>query len=179
MIRRQAASLCLLTFISANALLIGAASLGPKVPLKGAISIVSIAPPPAINEPVAASAEAPTEKIKQVGVASWYGDGWQGRVTASGQRFDDNKLTAAHRTLPLNSQVRVTNLKTGRSVDVTITDRGPYVHGRVIDLSKAAAKKLGMVKKGLAPVRITNIAPPEPAPPSPQANTKVASLDMR
>jgi rare lipoprotein A len=75
--------------------------------------------------------------------------------------------------LPLNTQVRVTNLKTGRSVDVKITDRGPYVHGRMIDLSEAAAKKLGMVKKGLVPVQITTIAPPVPQ------SQKVASLDVQ
>jgi rare lipoprotein A len=179
MIRRQVVALCFLTFISASALLIGAASLGPKVPLNGAISVVPLALP-AMNAPEATSVQEPetNTEVKQIGVASWYGDEWQGHVMASGQRFDDKKMTAAHRTLPLNSQVRVTNLKTGRSVDVTITDRGPYVHGRVIDLSKAAARKLGMVKKGLAPVQITSIALPE-APASPQANTKVASLDVR
>lgn len=182
MVRRQATSLCLLTFLTANALLIGAAGLGPKVPLQDAISVVPLAPP-AIEAPESISAQAPETNtdVKQIGVASWYGGQWQGHVMASGQRFDDKKMTAAHRTLPLNSQVRVTNLETGRSVEVTITDRGPYVHGRVIDLSKAAAKKLGMVKGGLAPVRITSIAPPEqePAPVAAQTRTKVASLDVR
>lgn len=179
MVRRQATSMCLLTFLTADVLLIGATGLGPKLPVHGTIITVPLSPPPAINAPETDPAQTPLTKIKQVGIASWYGKEWQGRVMASGQRFDDDKLTAAHRTLPLNTQVRVTNIETGRSVDVTITDRGPYVHGRVIDLSKAAAKKLGMVKNGLAPVRITTIAPPAPAPAYPQANTKVASLDMR
>ena len=96
---------------------------------------------------------------------------------ASGKPFDDRQLTAAHRTLPLNTLVRVTNLHTGLSVDVTITDRGPYVHGRVIDLSKAAAQKLGMVKNGLVPVQITTIAPPASLPT--EGSQKVASLDVQ
>lgn len=182
MVRRHATSLCLLTFLSANALLIGAAGLGPKVPLTGRQIIAVSLAPPSTNAPESISAQEPETNtdVKQTGIASWYGDEWQGRVMASGQRFDDKKMTAAHRTLPLNTQVRVTNLETGRSVDVTITDRGPYVDGRLIDLSKAAAKKLGMVKGGLAPVRITTIAPPEQEPaPAGQTRTKVASLDIR
>jgi rare lipoprotein A len=176
MIRRRAASLCVLAFLTADALLIGAASLDPRMPLNGPIAIAPLTPPPSLAVSEDASPPAPAME-DQVGVASWYGEHWQGRVTASGKPFDDKKLTAAHRTLPLNTQVRVTNLKTGRSVKVTITDRGPYVHGRVIDLSKAAAKKLGMVKKGLVPVEITKLAPPAPLPP--QSTTKVASLDVQ
>ena len=95
----------------------------------------------------------------QTGIASWYGDHWQGRRTASGVRFDVQKLTAAHRSLPLNTIVRVTNLLNGSSVEVTINDRGPYVGKRVIDLSEAAAKLLSMTKKGLVPVRIETIVP--------------------
>jgi rare lipoprotein A len=174
MIRRQAASLCVLTFLTADVLLIGAMGVGPKIPIGGPIIAIPLAPPPeALDSAKAAVTDAPALAGNQVGVASWYGDHWQGRVTASGKRFDDKKLTAAHRTLPLNTKVRVTNLETGRSVNVTITDRGPYVHGRVIDLSKAAAKELGMVRDGLVPVQITTIAPEQPA------NTKVASLDVR
>lgn len=95
----------------------------------------------------------------QTGVASWYGFHWQGRKTASGTRFDTRLLTAAHRSLPLNTIVRVTNLLNGRSVEVLVNDRGPYVGHRVIDLSEAAAKQLDMVKKGLAPVRIELLRP--------------------
>jgi hypothetical protein len=91
---------------------------------------------------------------EQVGLASWYGADFQGKPTASGQIFDEEKLTAAHRTLPLRSRVRVTNLENGRSVEVRINDRGPYVQGRVLDLSTRAAKALGMHKEGLALVRI-------------------------
>jgi rare lipoprotein A len=91
---------------------------------------------------------------QQVGQASWYGGKFHGRRTASGARFDQNKLTAASRTLPLGSRARVTNLHNGRSVVVQITDRGPYARRRVIDLSRAAAQQLGMVKRGTARVRV-------------------------
>jgi rare lipoprotein A len=90
----------------------------------------------------------------QVGVASWYGPWHQGRRTATGERFDMRKLTAAHKTLPLDSKVRVTNLANGKSVEVTINDRGPYVGDRVIDLSERAARRLGMKEQGLATVRV-------------------------
>ena len=95
-----------------------------------------------------------TLAAEQVGLASWYGADFHGKPTASGQIFDEEKLTAAHRTLPLRSRVRVTNLENGRSVEVRINDRGPYVQGRVLDLSTRAAKALGMQKEGLALVRI-------------------------
>jgi rare lipoprotein A len=91
---------------------------------------------------------------RQVGIASWYGGRHQGRTTASGEIFDENRLTAAHRTLPLETKARVTNLENGRSVEVTVNDRGPYIRGRVIDLSARAAKELGMAQRGLALVRI-------------------------
>jgi rare lipoprotein A len=97
--------------------------------------------------------------FRQVGLASWYGPGFHGRRTASGDRFDQNDLTAAHRKLPLGSEVRVTNLENGRSIVVEINDRGPYVAGRVIDLSKAAARRLGMVDDGVARVRIEATPP--------------------
>src|SRR5579864_2880003 len=98
-----------------------------------------------------------------VGVASWYGEHWQGRKTAIGMRFDVRKLTAAHRSLPLNSRVRVTNIENGKSVIVLINDRGPYVDGRVIDLSTAAARRLSMIKKGVAPVQIDVVDMPMPS----------------
>ncbi len=93
----------------------------------------------------------------QVGKASWYGGKFHGRRTASGARFDQNRLTAASRTLPLGSRARVTNLDNGRSVEVEITDRGPYARGRVIDVSRAAAHELGMVKRGTVRVRVEPI----------------------
>ncbi len=126
---------------------------------------------------VAPSQAAAPLPVKQLaGTASWYGQHWRGRPTASGVRFDPNRLTAAHRTLPLNTRVRVTNLENARSVTVLINDRGPYVGGRVIDLSRAAAHRLGMVKEGLAPVRIKVLGGPhtttKPAAASPSVPTR-------
>ena len=94
------------------------------------------------------------QKVEQVGTASWYGPAHNGKETANGETFDQNQLTAAHPTLPLGTQATVTNLESGKSVNVTITDRGPYEHGRKIDLSRAAAQKIGMAKKGVAKVKI-------------------------
>ena len=92
--------------------------------------------------------------IEQTGEASSYGQEFQGKTTAAGEKFDKNDLTAAHPTLPLGTKAKVTNLKTGKSVDVRINDRGPYVKGRDIDVSQGAAKKLDMTKSGIAPVKI-------------------------
>lgn len=80
----------------------------------------------------------------QAGIASWYGPGFHGRPTASGERFNQGAMTAAHRTLPFGARVRVTLLGSGKAVVVRITDRGPFVRGRVIDLSKGAARRLGL-----------------------------------
>ena len=93
----------------------------------------------------------------ETGLASWYGKVHQGKRTASGERFDMHDLTAAHRTLPFGSIVRVTNLENGKSVKVRINDRGPFRDGRIIDLSQAAAQKLGMVQRGTARVEVTVI----------------------
>lgn len=90
----------------------------------------------------------------QEGIASWYGPGFHGNATTSGEIYDQNDLTAAHRTLPLGTRVAVTHLESGRSVEVRINDRGPFVDGRIIDLSFAAAKQLGMIGPGTGPVRI-------------------------
>ena len=84
----------------------------------------------------------------QTGAASWYGPGFHGKRTANGETFNTHPLTAAHKTLPFGTQVRVTNERTGKSVVVRINDRGPYAHGRVIDLSKAAAKTVGISGAG-------------------------------
>jgi rare lipoprotein A len=89
----------------------------------------------------------------QIGKASLYGN-LHGRRTASGERYDSNRLTAAHRSLPLNTRVRVTNLENGRSVTVKVNDRGPVRRDRVIDLSRSAAEQLGMRHQGLARVRV-------------------------
>ncbi|MFQ5849413.1 MAG: septal ring lytic transglycosylase RlpA family protein [Candidatus Binatia bacterium] len=96
----------------------------------------------------------PGSGASQTGLASWYGPGFHGRLTASGEIYNQYELTAAHRTLPLGSRVMVTSLQNGRSVEVSINDRGPFVKGRIIDLSYAAAKALGMVGPGTIPVHI-------------------------
>lgn len=88
------------------------------------------------------------------GIASYYGPGFQGKKTASGERFDMNDLTAAHKTLPFNTKVRVTNVENNKSVIVRINDRGPFKKGRVIDLSQAAAKKIGLIITGAAKVKL-------------------------
>ncbi|MFB0506141.1 MAG: septal ring lytic transglycosylase RlpA family protein [Thermodesulfobacteriota bacterium] len=90
----------------------------------------------------------------QHGVASWYGKKFHGNPTASGEIYDMYHLTAAHRTLPLGTYVMVTNLENNRSVEVKINDRGPFVKGRIIDLSYAAARSIDMVEKGTARVRV-------------------------
>lgn len=100
----------------------------------------------------------------ETGVASWYGHPYHGRPAADGEIYDMEKMTAAHRTLPFNTWVRVTNLDNGRTVEVRIIDRGPFVDGRIIDLSHAAAREIGLIGPGLAKVRIDVIsAPPTPA----------------
>ena len=88
------------------------------------------------------------------GVASWYGPGFEGNLTANGEVFDTSKLTAAHQTLPFDTLVRVTNLENGLAVVVRINDRGPFVGGRIIDLSRAAAERLDMIGSGTARVRL-------------------------
>ena len=93
------------------------------------------------------------------GVASYYGQRFHGRRTASGEIFDMGAMTAAHRTLPFGSYVRVTNPRTGQSVIVRINDRGPFIAGRSIDLSRAAAEEIGMIAAGHAPVQMELIAP--------------------
>jgi rare lipoprotein A (peptidoglycan hydrolase) len=93
-------------------------------------------------------------KVAQSGKASWYGRDFHGKPTASGEVFDQRLMTAAHKTLPLGSRARVINLTNGNSVEVTINDRGPFVPGRIIDLSRAAADELGILEAGLAQVRI-------------------------
>jgi len=93
-------------------------------------------------------------EMRERGNASYYGDKFHGRATASGERFNQNALTAAHRTLPFGTKVTVTNLKNGKKVVVKINDRGPFSKSRVIDLSKEAAKKIGMIQAGIVPVEL-------------------------
>ena len=139
--------------------------LWPCIVLAG---LASCAAPPAapIRQPSApapvAALPAPPSKPTQYGKASYYGPGLKGNETASGEKMDPNKLTAASKTLPLGSTAKVTNLDNSRSVDVTINDRGPYVRGRVIDLSAKAAKAVDLKKSGTTDVAVT----PDPVPSS-------------
>jgi rare lipoprotein A len=102
---------------------------------------------------VAASAPPPERASVRSGEASWYGPGFHGKETASGERYDQEELTAAHPTLPFGTRVRVTLVETGRSVVVRINDRGPTTD-RIIDLSRAAARELGLIEPGTGEVRI-------------------------
>lgn len=112
-------------------------------------------------------AKTPSVHRVQYGMASWYGGRDQGRLMACGEPFDEYEMTAAHRTLPFGTDVRVTNLRNGRSVVVKIKDRGPGVSGRVIDVSKAAARKLHFVGRGLTPVKIRVLSEPRKSSPAP------------
>lgn len=105
---------------------------------------------------IASPAEAADYDV--TGNASWYGARYHGRLTASGQRYDMNAMTAAHRTLPFGTKVRVVNLSNRRAVVVTINDRGPYAGRRVIDVSRRAAEILGMVDDGVVRVRVHTLA---------------------
>ena len=98
---------------------------------------------------------------KEVGEASWYGPGFQGNETANGETFDQNKMTAAHPTLPMGTKAEVTNLENDKKVEVRINDRGPYVGDRAIDLSRAAARKLDMEDDGTTQVKIEAKPPPK------------------
>ena len=96
----------------------------------------------------------PKWKPLQTGKASWYGGRWHGRLTANGERYNQNTMTAAHKTLRFGTKVRVTNLWTKKSCIVRVNNRGPYVKGRVIDLSVAAAKEIGSYWSGVVPVKL-------------------------
>ena len=128
-------------------------------------------------------------RYSETGIASWYGPQFDGKPTANGEIFDMNQISAAHRTLPLPSIVRVTNLSNGRSLKVRVNDRGPFAHGRIIDLSRRSAQLLGFEMQGTAKVEVTVLEAesrqvasnygqrqesPEPQPPPPTAAPRVA-----
>jgi rare lipoprotein A len=123
------------------------------VPLQPTTDVT--APVSAIEEP---ASSAPQETVLGRGSASYYASKFNGRRTASGERFDNSDFTAAHRSLPFGSRVRVTNPANGRSVIVRVNDRGPFTRGRLIDVSRAAADELGMVARGHADVELALIA---------------------
>ena len=108
----------------------------------------------ASTRPSRATTTPPAPGTRVVGFASWYGQRHQGRATASGEAFDMTKLTAAHRTMPFGTRLRVTNVENGRSVVVRVNDRGPWVDDRVLDVSLAAARALGMTGDGVTKVEI-------------------------
>ena len=116
--------------------------------------LVSILPYSAAYGEEQAASQATIQVGGQDGLASWYGGKFQGRQTANGEIFDTNKFTAAHKTLPFGTIVRVTNLENGKASLVRINDRGPFVEGRIIDLSRAAAVELEMAGMGIARVRV-------------------------
>ena len=146
---------------------------------KSPVPVASTPPPPAIEsparrpDPATATAHAPASPhlpappddvrgkpvSTEIGLASWYGP-YQNRRAADGSVYDGNWMTAAHRTLPMGTTVRVTNLATNQSVMVRITDRGPFVQGRTLDLSLAAAKAIGLYKMGVAKVKVEAFAHP-------------------
>ena len=120
-------------------------------PLRAAIAIAALA---ALSGCATTTPRTADRPVGESGVASFYSDALQGRRTASGERYDRDALTAAHRTLPFGSRVRVTNLDNGRTVVVRINDRGPYAEKRVIDLSYAAARELRFIDQGTTRVRL-------------------------
>ncbi|MBJ9984640.1 septal ring lytic transglycosylase RlpA family protein [Acinetobacter sp. S40] len=115
---------------------------------------------PSVIEKLNTVASNTVRKFTQTGIASWYGRQFHGRKTASGDTFDMNELTAAHRSLPLNCYIRVTNKDNGKSVVVKVNDRGPFHGNRVLDLSYGAAKRIGLTNAGTAKVSIERVDGP-------------------
>lgn len=130
------------------------------------VALTSLCPVYSAESAVITHAAAPTvgtSRHVQIGDASWYGAPHKGHRTASGEPYDPQLLTAAHPSLPLDSTVRVTNLKNGLSVDVRVNDRGPYKSRRVIDLSAKAAETIGLKRRGVAKVKVELLPHPQPA----------------
>ena len=138
---------------------------------------VSVPAAPSVEQPTEESSEARASKssgeefevapdaqplLVETGIASWYGAPYHNRRGSNGEIYDMHAMTAAHRTLPLGSIVRVTCIANGNSAVVRITDRGPFIEGRIIDLSQAAAEKIGLVRKGTAQVRLEVLKTPQP-----------------
>jgi rare lipoprotein A len=126
------------------------------------VSTPEIAPASEAVKPRIIDSAAPKERqtktpAASTGVASWYGPGFSGKKTANGDIFDETKMTAAHKTLPLGTKAKVTNVNNGKSVEVEINDRGPYAEGRIIDLSQAAASAIGIIDRGVAKVRVESM----------------------
>ena len=126
-----------------------------------AIALVSACsvPPSRVKLPPVAGGDG---RASQTGIASWYGPGFHGKATASGEIYNQDDMTAAHQTLPLGSKVMVTNMENGRAAEVLVNDRGPFAKGRIIDLSYAAAQAIDMVGPGTALVRVDVLDSPVP-----------------
>lgn len=189
-----------LSFSASLALLAAACSSAPKPPPPATNNVVTV-PPNAgvykIGQPYQVDNVwyYPREQpdYDETGIASWYGPDFYGKSTANGETYDGNQLTAAHKTLPMPVNVRVTNLDNGKSLVVRVNDRGPYARGRVIDLSRRAAELLDVVQSGTARVRVTylgradiNGKPPDETPPeiaralpaAPSGKVDVAALNV-
>lgn len=132
--------------------LLGLLSAGLAPPLAATEDALEVPAPAALTAPIVE--RAPAARLLAEGKASYYGPGLEGNRTANGEIFRMSALTAAHRSLPFGSRVRVTNLRTGKTVIVRINDRGPFVGRRIIDLSKEAARQIGMVRRGTDQVRL-------------------------
>jgi rare lipoprotein A len=117
-------------------------------------SIITVCALTALALPLAT---VPAQALNQQGIASYYGSKFQGRKTANGERFNNGAMTAAHRTAAFGTRLKVTNLSNGKSVVVRVNDRGPFVRGRVVDLSQTAARQIGMKERGLARVRVSKL----------------------
>ena len=157
--------------VAALALSLAACGSGPRsdnVPPGGGKGIYKVGTPYQIDGTWYYPAE--DWNYDETGIASWYGEQFHGKYTANGETFDLNQLTAAHRTLPMPTVVRVTNLENGRSIEVRVNDRGPYARGRILDLSRRAAQLLGFEGQGTAKVRVQIDVP---------ASIQVASLAGR
>jgi rare lipoprotein A len=165
-VTRRRAFLALCLTLALGSLTLAAATVAALSHHSFHFAVQPLAPAPAPPAPpirVAAKTTRPHRFIGALerGIASWYGDVWNGRKTASGETFDDTKLTAAHKTLPLGTIVRVTNLDSKLSVVVRINDRGTLTPERVIDLSGEAARELGMIDAGLAHVKLEILGRPK------------------
>jgi rare lipoprotein A (peptidoglycan hydrolase) len=160
----RAAYACLLVTFSATSCMTAAKEDRPPPTLAGFASgstsvlgdFEALPPNEMVEAEKSGDTEAPIDEptARQEGNASFYSDYFEGRTTATGARFTQTKLTAASLDLPLGTNVTVTNQENGKSVDVEVNDRGPYVDGRVIDLSKMAAERIGIIQQGVAPVTI-------------------------
>jgi len=155
-------------------------ALSPLAGISGCYSVPEeVPPPPPVMVPAPrVRLPPPPPRQPKPELASWYGPGFNGRLTTTGERFNENAMTAASKTLPLGSRVVVTNPENGRSVEVRINDRGPHVRGRTLDLSKRAAQKLGITRKGVAPVEITPSDVKHPAGVAPIAPSAVSQTPV-